>query len=122
MHRRRPHRPVTRSLRVIVNGEAYECHVEARQSFADFLRNELRLTGTNIGCEHGVCGACTVQIDGRPVRSCLMLALQARDATITTIEGLALGQDLHPLQTAFQNAHALQCGFCTPGFIMTLVC
>jgi carbon-monoxide dehydrogenase small subunit len=111
---------MTQPLRLIVNGEAYERDVEPRKSLADFLRHDLRLTGTNVGCEHGSCGACTVQIGGEPVRSCLMLALQAQNATITTIEGIAPGAELHPLQAAFQNAHALQCGFCTPGFIMTL--
>lgn len=109
-----------KALRLTVNGQVYERSVEPRTLLSDFIRHELRLTGTNVGCEHGVCGACTIQLDGRPVRSCLMLALQAQDATITTIEGIAPGAELHPLQAAFQQTHALQCGFCTPGFIMTL--
>jgi aerobic-type carbon monoxide dehydrogenase small subunit (CoxS/CutS family) len=107
-------------IRMTVNGTAYERKVEPRTLLSDFIRHDLRLSGTNVGCEHGVCGACTIQIDGRPVRSCLMLALQANDADITTIEGIAPGAELHPLQAAFQQTHALQCGFCTPGFIMML--
>ncbi len=88
----------------------------------DFLRHELELTGTHVGCEHGVCGACTVIYDGRPVRSCLMLAVQANGHELSTVEGLAASrEDLHPLQQAFWEAHGLQCGFCTPGFLMTLV-
>jgi aerobic-type carbon monoxide dehydrogenase small subunit (CoxS/CutS family) len=93
--------------------------VEPRTLLSDFIRAE-GLTGTNVGCEHGVCGACTVQLDEEPVRSCLMLALQADGRAVRTVEALAEGDDLHPLQRAFQEAHALQCGFCTPGFLMSL--
>ena len=111
-------------IRVVVNGTAYERTVEARTSLADFLRHDLELTGTHLGCEHGVCGACTVLVEGAAVRSCLMLAVQANDAEVTTVEGLAQlgargGDLLHPLQEAFREQHALQCGFCTPGFLMT---
>ena len=93
--------------------------MEPRLTLADFLRNELDLTGTHLGCEHGVCGACTILVDGEAVRSCLMLAVQADGATMMTVEGLANGDELHPLQVAFHENHALQCGFCTPGFLMT---
>ncbi len=103
-----------------VNGAIYRGDVESRTLLSDYLRHELRLFGTRVGCEMGVCGACTVQLDGEPVRACLMFALQADGASITTIEGIALGDQLHPLQSAFQEAHALQCGFCTAGFIVTL--
>jgi len=107
---------------VTVNGIQYERDVEPRLLLSDFLRQDLGLTGTHVGCEHGVCGACTVLLDGEPVRSCLMLAVQADGAALTTVEGLAPAPDqLHPLQTAFRQAHALQCGFCTPGILMTLV-
>ena len=107
---------------VTVNGIQYERDVEPRLLLSDFLRQDLGLTGTHVGCEHGVCGACTVLLDGEPVRSCLMLAVQADGAELTTVEGLAPAADqLHPLQTAFREAHALQCGFCTPGILMTLV-
>src|SRR2546425_1005381 len=108
---------------VTVNGIQYERDVEPRLLLSDFLRQDLGLTGTHVGCEHGVCGACTVLLDGEPVRSCLMLAVQADGAALTTVEGLAPGgpDELHPLQTAFREAHALQCGFCTPGILMTLV-
>ena len=106
-------------VNVTVNGKAYERLVEARMTLADFLRNELDLTGTHLGCEHGVCGACTVIMDGEAVRSCLLLGVQADGATLETVESLADGDQLHPLQTAFQDRHALQCGFCTPGFLMT---
>jgi carbon-monoxide dehydrogenase small subunit len=88
-------------------------------TLADFLRNELDLTGTHLGCEHGVCGACTVVLNGAAVRSCLLLAVQANGSELLTVEGLAEGEQLHPLQRAFQDRHALQCGFCTPGFLMT---
>lgn len=109
---------------IIVNGTAYERTVEPRISLADFLRHDLELTGTHLGCEHGVCGACTILLDGAAVRSCLMLAVQADGSDVTTIEGLAgLGGQgdgqLHPLQEAFRDKHALQCGFCTPGFLTT---
>ena len=106
-------------VNVTVNGKAHECLVEVRMTLADFLRNDLDLTGTHLGCEHGVCGACTVLMDGEAVRSCLLLAVQADGATLETVESLADGDQLHPLQAAFQDRHALQCGFCTPGFLMT---
>ena len=106
-------------IRMTVNGREYTGRVEPRLTLADFLRNELDLTGTHLGCEHGVCGACTILVDGEAVRSCLMLAVQADGATLMTVEGLANGDELHPLQTAFHENHALQCGFCTPGFLMT---
>ncbi len=101
-----------------VNGETYQLAVESRRTLADTLRDTCGLTGTHIGCEHGVCGACTVLVDGDPVRSCLMFAVQAQDKEIRTVEGLANGAQLHPLQQAFMDEHALQCGFCTPGFLM----
>jgi aerobic carbon-monoxide dehydrogenase small subunit len=101
-----------------VNGVRHDEIVDSRLSLADFLRNRLRLTGTHLGCEHGVCGACTVLLDGEPVRSCLMFAVQAQGCQIRTVEGLANGNDLHPLQQAFIDNHGLQCGFCTPGFLM----
>jgi aerobic-type carbon monoxide dehydrogenase small subunit (CoxS/CutS family) len=90
-------------------------------TLADFLRDELNLTGTHLGCEHGICGACTILFDGEAVRSCLLLAVQADGANLMTVEGLAQGDELHPLQQAFHEHHALQCGFCTPGFLMTAV-
>ena len=101
-----------------VNGMAYPISVEPRRTLADALREDCRLTGTHLGCEHGVCGACTVIVDGRTVRSCLMFAVQAEGVTIRTVEGLADGETLHPLQQAFWENHGLQCGFCTPGFLM----
>jgi carbon-monoxide dehydrogenase small subunit len=107
------------AIKVTVNGRAYERLVEVRMTLADFLRQELDLTGTHLGCEHGVCGACTVLFNGDVVRSCLMLAVQADGAELRTVESLADGDELHPLQRAFQDKHALQCGFCTPGFLMT---
>jgi 2-furoyl-CoA dehydrogenase 2Fe-2S iron sulfur subunit len=103
-----------------VNGRARTADAEPRTSLSDFLRHELGLTGTKVGCEHGVCGACTVQVDGEPVRSCLMLAVQARGRSVRTIEDLAGEDDLHPLQQAFHEAHALQCGFCTAGVLMSI--
>ncbi len=109
----------TRSLRLTVNSTVYERTVAVRITLADFLREELNLTGTHLGCEHGVCGACTILYNGAAVRSCLMLAVQADGAELMTVEGLAQGDTLHPLQQAFQAHHALQCGFCTPGFLMT---
>jgi carbon-monoxide dehydrogenase small subunit len=110
------------SITVTVNGKRYERQVEARLLLSDFLRHELDLTGTHVGCEHGVCGACTILFDGQSIRSCLTFAVQANGHTITTVEGLADGPDeLHPLQQAFWEAHGLQCGFCTPGILMTLV-
>jgi aerobic-type carbon monoxide dehydrogenase small subunit (CoxS/CutS family) len=107
------------SVRVTVNGNVYERAVEARMTLADFLREELNLTGTHLGCEHGICGACTILFEGEAVRSCLLLAVQAHGAQLMTVEGLAHGDTLHPLQQAFHEHHALQCGFCTPGFLMT---
>jgi aerobic carbon-monoxide dehydrogenase small subunit len=110
------------SIRLTVNGQAYERQVEPRLLLSDFLRHELGLTGTHVGCEHGVCGACTILFEGQPVRSCLMLAVQANDHTLMTVEGLApSATTLHPLQQAFVDAHGLQCGFCTPGILMTLL-
>ena len=109
------------TIRLTVNGTTYERSVPVRLTLADFLREELNLTGTHLGCEHGVCGACTILCDGEAVRSCLMLAVQADGASLTTVEQLARGDDLHPLQQAFHQHHALQCGFCTPGFLMTAV-
>ena len=109
-------------VRVGVNGKSYEREVEPRLLLSDFLRHDLGLTGTHVGCEHGVCGACTILLDGEPVRSCLMLAVQADGHELSTVEGLAPAPgELHPLQEAFWEAHGLQCGFCTPGFLMTLV-
>ena len=105
-------------VRVTVNGRGYEREVEPRLLLSDFLRHELRLTGTHVGCEHGVCGCCTVRLDGSAVRSCLLVAVQVDGASIATIEGLAENGELHPIQAAFREAHALQCGFCTPGFII----
>ena len=102
-----------------VNGRAHEVDVEPRTLLSDMLRHGLGLTGTKVGCEHGVCGACTMQLDGEPVRSCLMLAVQARDRSVRTVEALA-GDELHPLQQAFHEAHALQCGFCTAGILMSM--
>ncbi len=103
-----------------VNDVTVEREVESRLLLADFLREELELRGTHVGCEHGVCGACTVLVDGQPVRSCLMFAVQAAGTRIMTVEGLTRGDELHPLQEAFWEAHALQCGFCTPGILMTI--
>ncbi len=106
-------------ISLTVNGRAYERLVEVRMTLADFLRNELDLTGTHLGCEHGVCGSCTILLNGEAMRSCLLLAVQADGADLSTVEGLAQGNQLHPLQEAFRDRHALQCGFCTPGFLMT---
>ncbi len=111
-------------VRLEVNGASYEGEAEPRTLLSDFLRHDLGLTGTHVGCEHGVCGACTVLFDGEAVRACLLLAVQADGHRIETVEGLAPAdgdERLHPLQQAFQDAHGLQCGFCTPGFLMTLV-
>ena len=111
-----------RRIALTVNGHQREGEVEGRLLLADFLRHHLGLTGTHLGCEHGVCGACTVLVDGQATRSCLMLAVQANGRSITTVEGLAPdGEASHPLQAAFHERHGLQCGFCTPGFLMTLV-
>lgn len=121
---------MTHTVNVTVNGRRYSRQVESRRLLSDFLRHDLGLTGTHVGCEHGVCGACTVLLrshdagsEGEPVavRTCLAFAVQANGAEITTVEGLAGANDLHPLQKAFKDCHGLQCGFCTPGFLMTLV-
>ena len=107
---------------VTVNGKHYARRIEARMLLSDFIRHELLLAGTHVGCEHGVCGACTILFDGVPIRSCLMLAVQANGHAITTVEGLAPdGQQLHPLQAAMKECHGLQCGYCTPGILMTMM-
>ena len=112
----------TRRIAVTVNGTRHEAEIAVRLTLADFLRQHLGLTGTHLGCEHGVCGACTILFDGASARSCLMLAVQANGHEVTTIEGLAPGPDrLHPLQEAFRDHHGLQCGFCTPGLLTTLI-
>ena len=108
-------------LRLTVNGATVEHEVEPRRLLSDFLRHDVGLTGTHVGCEHGVCGACTVLMDGDAVRSCLIFAVQAHERDLTTVEGLADGETLHPLQEAFRDRHALQCGFCTPGILMSMV-
>ena len=105
-------------ITLTINGQAHTATVEARRTLADVIREDCGRTGTHLGCEHGVCGACTVIVDGAPVRACLMFAVQADGAEIRTVEGLADGETLHPLQRAFITHHALQCGFCTPGFLM----
>jgi carbon-monoxide dehydrogenase small subunit len=109
-----------RRIKLRINGSEAEREVETRMTLADFLRLEMELTGTHLGCEHGVCGACTVLVDGQSARSCLMLAVQAAGREVTTVEGLAVGGALNPLQQAFWENHGLQCGFCTPGMLMTL--
>ena len=109
------------SITAIVNGAKHSATVEARRSLVDFLRHDLGLVGTHVGCEHGVCGACTVMLDGRTVRSCLLFAAQADGSEVTTIEGIGTDEALHPLQAAFQQHHALQCGFCTPGMILAAI-
>ena len=109
------------NVNVTVNGTCYERSVEPRLLLSDFLRHDLGLTGTHVGCEHGVCGTCTILLDGQPVRSCLMFAVQADGHEILTVEGLGTPDNLHPLQEAFWEAHGVQCGFCTPGLLMTLV-
>jgi aerobic-type carbon monoxide dehydrogenase small subunit (CoxS/CutS family) len=110
-----------RTVVIEINGVAYERTIEPRLLLSDFIRHEAGQTGTHVGCEHGVCGACTVQLDGEPIRSCLMLAVQAQGHAIRTVESLAgPGGELNALQQAFHESHALQCGFCTPGFLMTL--
>jgi aerobic carbon-monoxide dehydrogenase small subunit len=107
------------AITLTVNGERLYGLAEPRTLLSDFLRHSVGLTGVHVGCEHGVCGACTILLDGEPVRSCLMFALQARGHELTTIEGLAQGAELHPVQEAFRRNHALQCGFCTPGMVLT---
>jgi len=111
-----------REITLTVNGRSYTRSVEPRLLLSDFIRHDLGLTGTHVGCEHGVCGACTILVGDEAIRSCLSLAIQLDGAVITTVEGLAPNdRDLHPIQAAFQQEHGLQCGFCTPGFLMTLV-
>ena len=105
-------------IRLRVNGREHELTVEARRTLADMLRHDLGYTGTHLGCEHGICGACTVLLDGSPVRACLMFGVQADGTEVSTVEGLATGDELSDLQQAFSDHHALQCGFCTPGFLM----
>jgi aerobic carbon-monoxide dehydrogenase small subunit len=107
-------------VRIVVNGVPREARVPARRLLSDCLRHELRLTGTHVGCEHGVCGACTVLLDGEPVRSCLLLAVTVDGHQVTTVEGLGTPEDMHPVQQAFRECHGLQCGFCTPGFLTTV--
>jgi aerobic-type carbon monoxide dehydrogenase small subunit (CoxS/CutS family) len=110
-----------RRVSIEINGRAYDAEVEPRLLLSDFIRHEAGLTGTHVGCEHGVCGACTVQLEGTPVRSCLMFAVQADGRSVRTVEDLAPSEEeLHPLQQAFHECHGLQCGFCTPGFLMSL--
>ncbi len=120
--------PQAHTIAVTVNGTSYERSVEARMLLSDFLRHELRLTGTHVGCEHGSCGACTILMDGEAVRSCIVFAVQADGHSITTVEGLTPNwsissgpEEMHPLQVAFWEKHGLQCGYCTAGFIMTLI-
>lgn len=116
-----PSAPAKVDLVLDVNGRSYEVRVEPRRTLADVLRDDCGLTGTHLGCEHGVCGACTVLADGQPVRSCLMFAVQCEGVELRTVEGLADGDRLHPMQQAFWDNHGLQCGFCTPGFLMLAV-
>lgn len=111
-----------REVTLTVNDRSYTRQVEPRLLLSDFLRHELALTGTHVGCEHGICGACTVLLDGQPIRACLAFAVQADGHSVTTVEGLAAGpNDLHPIQQAFWESHGLQCGFCTPGILLTLL-
>jgi aerobic carbon-monoxide dehydrogenase small subunit len=110
-----------REITLNINGENFTAAVEPRRTLVDVIRDDCGQTGTHIGCEHGVCGACTVLVDGEPIRSCLMFAVQSEGRRIRTIEGLASGETLHPMQEAFMKHHALQCGFCTPGFLMLAV-
>ena len=109
----------TMQVRLSVNGSPREVTIEARKTLADVIREDLRLTGTHLGCEHGVCGACTILLDGEPVRSCLMLGVQAAGSEIVTVEGVATDGVMHPVQQAFWDSHSFQCGFCTPGFVIT---
>jgi carbon-monoxide dehydrogenase small subunit len=112
---------MSRSVSIEINGRVVRGEVDARLLLADFIRDHAGLTGTHLGCEHGVCGACTIQLDGQPVRSCLMFAVQANGHQVSTVEGMApSATTLHPLQQAFHECHALQCGFCTPGILMTM--
>jgi carbon-monoxide dehydrogenase small subunit len=113
--------PTLTEITLHVNGHSHAVRVEPRKTLADTLREDVGLTGTHLGCEHGVCGACTILIDGKPMRSCLMFAIQCEDVEIRTVESLADGDDLHPMQQAFWENHGLQCGFCTPGFLMLAV-
>jgi aerobic-type carbon monoxide dehydrogenase small subunit (CoxS/CutS family) len=106
-------------VKLTVNGAARDGRCPPRKLLVDFIREDLGLTGTHVGCEHGICGACTILVDGEAARSCLMLAVQADGADLTTVEGLARGETLHPLQEAFREHHGLQCGFCTPGMLLT---
>ncbi len=110
----------THTIKVKVNGVEYVREVEPRRLLSDFIRHDLGLTGTHVGCEHGLCGACTILFDGEPVRSCLIFAVQANGHEVTTVEALGTPEKMHPLQEAFHEKHALQCGYCTPGFLMTL--
>ena len=110
----------SRLIKLTVNGVLYERKVEPRVTLVDFIRGELGITGTHVGCEHGVCGACTVIFDGQPVRSCIMLAVQADSHSVQTVEGMSSGKQLHPIQQAFWENFGLQCGFCTPGFLLTV--
>jgi carbon-monoxide dehydrogenase small subunit len=110
----------SRLIKLTVNGVLYERKVEPRVTLVDFIRGELGITGTHVGCEHGVCGACTVIFDGQPVRSCIMLAVQADSHSVQTVEGMSSGEQLHPIQQAFWENFGLQCGFCTPGFLLTV--
>jgi carbon-monoxide dehydrogenase small subunit len=112
--------PDRHEITLTVNGTSYRGTVESRLLLSDFLRHDLQLAGTHVGCEHGVCGACTVLLDGAPVRSCLMLAVQANGHELATVEGLAVGDELHPIQKAMHEHHGLQCGYCTPGILMTM--
>ena len=114
------HHTSTVDVTLIVNGIAHTRTVEPRRLLSDFLRHDLRLTGTHVGCQHGVCGACTVLVDGKPMRSCLMFAVSAQDLAITTVEGLGTQEAMGPVQQAFVECHGLQCGFCTPGFVTTI--
>lgn len=107
------------AIAVTINGETIDARVEPRRTLSDFIRDDVGLTGTHLGCEHGVCGACTIMVDGSAVRACLMLAVQADGTEITTIEGLADGDELHPIQQGMHDSHGFQCAFCAPGFVMT---
>ncbi len=111
----------THEVKLDINGSEHVVAVESRKTLADVIREDCSLTGTNVGCEHGVCGACTILLDGEPVRSCLLFAVQCEGMEVRTVEGLATADGLHPLQQAFSEHHALQCGFCTPGFLMLAV-